>query len=64
MTLHLKQDNHYAIEQMQDSTWCRVKCEDKIIALVMNKETARQVIYKDIIENGHKCDYLYAEDFE
>jgi uncharacterized protein YegJ (DUF2314 family) len=60
---YLKKDERYSVEEMNDSTWCRVKRDDKNIALCMNKETARQVIYRDINSNGGECEYLYENDF-
>jgi hypothetical protein len=61
---YLKQDKSYAIEMFENSSWCRAKHNDKNIALCMDQDTARQVIYRDIKENGGECDYLYDDDFE
>jgi hypothetical protein len=63
MAMKLKQDKLYTIEEMNSSSWCRVKHNGKSIALCMNQETARQVIYRDINDNGGECEYLYEDDF-
>jgi len=64
MKLQLKRDKRYKIEQIFESTWLRVTFEDSVIALAMNIDTARQVIYRDIIDNGKECEYLHDDDFE
>ena len=64
MNLKLKQDKRYSIVQIYNSSWLRVEFEGKMIAQVMNIETARQVIYREIKNSGGECEYLYDEDFE
>jgi len=59
----LKRDKRYTISDIPSSTWLMVKIEDTHIALCMNKDTAKQVIYKHIKENGGECEYLFEEDF-
>ena len=60
----LKQDTDYTIHTRDTSTWLDVKHKGKFIALVMNIETARQVIYRDINSKGGSCEYLNEDDFE
>lgn len=64
MKITLKKDKNYTIHEIYESTWLRVEKNNKLIAQVMNIETARQVIYRDINDNGGKCEYLHDEDFE
>jgi len=61
--MYLKQDKRYSILKIKESSWCRVLCEGISIAMVMNEDTARQVIYKDILANGGTCEYLCENDF-
>jgi len=63
MMKKLKRDKRYTIRTIKDSTLSRVFFEDSMIALVMNQDTARQVIYRDILDNGGECKYLHDGDF-
>lgn len=59
----LIQNNDYTIEEMNTSSWHIVKLKRECIALTMNIETARQVIFKDLTEKETPCEYLYESDF-
>ena len=59
----LKRDKRYTMQVMPESSWLMVKMDDTHIALCMNKDTAKQVIFKHIKENGGECEYLFEEDF-
>mgnify|MGYP000446927340 CR=1 FL=1 len=55
----LKQDKRYTIEE-GTGNWHKVFFNTKILAHVIDIETARQVIYKEIAN----CDYLNDSDFD
>jgi len=61
--LQLSEDNSYTIQDIENSTWLKVLHKGKSIATVMSIETARQVIYREIIENGASCEFLNDSDF-
>jgi len=56
----LKSNKSYSYKQRGDSAWFDVFFKDKLIAMTMNVQTARQVIYRE--SKSEK--YLHDEDFE
>ena len=57
------QNKSYTIETRLDS-WFTVKKDDKVLAITMDATMARQVIYKDIMQNFGECEFLKEEDFQ
>ena len=64
MKLTLKKDKRYTIAETHNSSWLRVEFRGKMLAIVMDMATARQVVYRDINDNSGECVYLHKEDFE
>ena len=62
-TLLFLEDKNYSIVTIVDSTWLRVEHKGELVALVMNIETARQVIYREIISKKGECSFLHEDDF-
>ena len=56
------QNKSYTIETRKDS-WFTVKKDNKMLAITMDTTMARQVIYKDIMQNFGECEFLKEEDF-
>ena len=63
VVLRLKQNRAYTIEPTSSDNWWRVLSKDTLLAIVMDKTTAFQVIYKDIHECGGSCAFLNKDDF-
>ena len=62
MKIELIQNKSYTIETRLDS-WFTVKKDNKVLAITMDATMARQVIYKDIMQNFGECEFLKEEDF-
>ena len=56
-----KHDERYTIEPIKDSTWLRVRKEGKTIAIVVNFEAARQVVYNEAGIKNEEEDYREEE---
>lgn len=63
MIRYLKKDRRYAVETREDSNWSWVFFDGETLGLVMNMDTARQVVYTHIKENDGACEYLCEDDF-
>jgi hypothetical protein len=61
--LILIQNPSYKIVRYKDSNWVRVVKDKEFLALVMDKESAYQVIYSHINDNSGQCDRLTKKDF-
>ena len=62
MIVELIQNKSYRVETRADS-WFTVKKDNKMLAITMDTTMARQVIYKDIMQNFGECEFLKEEDF-
>lgn len=57
-----KKDNRYTYQRRENSAWHEVHIDGKFHALVMNEETARQVIHREIVAECGMCDFLEEKD--
>ena len=62
--LKLKQDVTYKLHRFKDSKWIRVEKDGEMLALVMDKPSAYQVVFTHIVDNGGQCEKLDRNDFK
>ena len=62
--LKLIQDPTYQIIRYSDSTWLKAEHKQEMIGMCFDEESAYQLIYQHIHNNGGKCERLSKSDFK
>jgi len=61
-TLTFKKDNNFTIE-FKKNDWVRVLFKNEVLAIVIDKETAYQVIFSELKKDKDEVDFITDEDF-
>ena len=61
-TLIFKKDDRFKIE-LKKNNWVRVLFKDKVLAIVIDKETAYQVIFCELKKDKKEVEFITNDDF-
>jgi len=61
-TLTFKKDNRFKIE-LKKNDWVRVLFKNDVLAIVIDKETAYQVIFNELKKDKKEVEFITNDDF-